>query len=272
MAMPQNKYFFAGVHASKESQFYDLPHGLSDRADVAELRKRIESGDDDQFGLLVLLGDRLCFQLRFREAIECYTNALDISPNAFGALRKRAPRYLCIQEPHKAFEDFLACAKMAPQTLELEYRLGISSYIKGDYETAELFFERSLELSESTPEMIAASSYWLAITALKTNSGKKKWMDFNFSLPVHVQTGYRSALFALCGFTEPEESAQNAIDQSGSLDGSIILYSACCMLEASNEHAKAFEILDKLVGWDDFWHSFAYLAAWREWSAKKLMS
>jgi tetratricopeptide (TPR) repeat protein len=268
--MATNHNFFAAMHASKESQFYDLPHGLEDTPDISSLRAMLESGKGNPYELSIALADRLCFQLRFREAVDCYTQALSIIPDTFIALRKRAPRYLCILEPAKAFADFLACAKKAPNSLELEYRLGISSYINGDYDLAETFFKRCAGFAKTNPEMLVASEYWLALSSIRTDSGDSSWMGYDFSQPIQVQTGYCEAMKALCGMESPESAIARAVEGANPLDGSIILYGVHCLCQKRGQGGLAEAVLSDLVLWDDFWPSFAYLAAWTEWNREKM--
>jgi len=262
--------YFSPLHASKESQFYDLPHGIEDSPEIQALRKVLEAGEANAYELHIALADRLCFQMRFREAVEEYTKALDIIPGTFLALRKRAPRYLCILEPAKAYEDLLACAKKSPSSLELEYRLGIACYMKGETGLAEAFFSHCMELAAENQEMLAASSFWMAVSSLKTASGDMRWMGYDFAAPITIQTGYRNALLALCGHITPEEACIEAAASHNALDGIIVLFGAYSCFLSQGDEEKAAMALGTLVAWDSFWPSFAYLAAYMEWDRVRL--
>ena len=57
--------YFSDIHASCESQFRGLPHGLADTPEIAACRAEAENYDG-----FLSLADALCWQLRFREAID----------------------------------------------------------------------------------------------------------------------------------------------------------------------------------------------------------
>ena len=53
--------YFADVHASHESQFQNLPHGLADTDEILACRAKPQT-----YETLLELADALCWQLRFR--------------------------------------------------------------------------------------------------------------------------------------------------------------------------------------------------------------
>ena len=60
--------YFADVHASHESQFQGLPHGLADTDEILACRAKPQTYEN-----ILELADALCWQLRFREAIDALT-------------------------------------------------------------------------------------------------------------------------------------------------------------------------------------------------------
>lgn len=78
--------YFADVHASHESQFQNLPHGLADTDEILACRAKPQT-----YETLLELADALCWQLRFREAIDALTQAVKLEPERMEAYRKRAP-------------------------------------------------------------------------------------------------------------------------------------------------------------------------------------
>ena len=68
--------YFADVHASHESQFLNCPHGLADTDEILACRKKPQTYEN-----LLELADALCWQLRFREAIDALTQAVKLEPN-----------------------------------------------------------------------------------------------------------------------------------------------------------------------------------------------
>ena len=81
--------YFADVHASHESQFQGLPHGLADTDEILACRAKPQTYEN-----ILELADALCWQLRFWEAIDALTQAVKLEPERMEAYRKRGPKYL----------------------------------------------------------------------------------------------------------------------------------------------------------------------------------
>ena len=93
--------YFADIHASAASQLGDALCTLEDTPEVTALR-----GTED-YDNLVSLGNALCYQMRFCEAIEVYTKAVKQNPDWMDAYRRRAARKLSMLQPDLALSDFL---------------------------------------------------------------------------------------------------------------------------------------------------------------------
>ena len=72
--------YFADIHAGWESQFRNLPHGLSDTEEILACRAKPQT-----YETLLELADALCWQLRFREAIDALTQAVKLAPERIEA-------------------------------------------------------------------------------------------------------------------------------------------------------------------------------------------
>ena len=74
--------FFADEHASAKSQFENLPHGLADTEQI-KTQKNANTYEE-----LLELAKRYCWQLRYREAIEAYSRAVELRPDDTESDRK----------------------------------------------------------------------------------------------------------------------------------------------------------------------------------------
>ena len=255
--------YFSELHASKESQFFGTPHGVSDTDEAAALRARLEEAPDD-YDLLLELASKLSFQLRYREALELCDRAVALRPDGLEALRLRAARRLTTLQTKLAHEDYAAAFSLKPDATEVAYRLGISAYILRRYKEAEELFGMCAERSVEEPEALVAAYYWLALTEARTHSGNEGWRGFDFSSDIDHHTGYRDGLLVLCGRVSAEEMYAAVSGAEDSLNGCITLYAAAarCRLDGNTELER--KIMSEILGWDDFWPGFAYLAAWSE--------
>ena len=98
--------YFSDIHASCESQFRGLPHGLADTPEIAACRAEPENYEG-----LLSLADALCWQLRFREAIDALTRAIALAPERIEAYRKRGPKYLDTLQFGAALDDYTRCER-----------------------------------------------------------------------------------------------------------------------------------------------------------------
>ena len=80
--------YFADVHASYKSQFENLPHGLTDTDEILACRAKPQTYEN-----ILELADALCWQLRFREAIDALTQAVKLEPERMEAYRSRNSRW-----------------------------------------------------------------------------------------------------------------------------------------------------------------------------------
>ena len=82
---------FNDLHVGIESQLLNSPEHIPDSAAVSAARK-----DGDTVDGLIALGKALSWQLRYRQAILAYTQALKMDPDNRTVLRLRAGRYLIL--------------------------------------------------------------------------------------------------------------------------------------------------------------------------------
>lgn len=95
---------FDDLHVGIESQLLNSPEHIPDSAAVSAARK-----DGDTVDGLIALGKALSWQLRYRQAILAYTQALKMDPDNRTVLRLRAGRYLTTLQSDLALRDFEQC-------------------------------------------------------------------------------------------------------------------------------------------------------------------
>ena len=83
--------YFADVHASHESQLQNLPHGLADTDEILACRAKPQTYEN-----ILELADALCWQLRFREAIDAGSQAGAGTHGSLPQARPQVSRYAAI--------------------------------------------------------------------------------------------------------------------------------------------------------------------------------
>ena len=95
------EYPFDALHAGIESQILNLPAGIPDSQAVMRAKAL-----PDSIEKFLALGKAFSRQLRYREAIDAYTEGLKLEPENLSLLRLRAGRYLTTLQSDLAIADF----------------------------------------------------------------------------------------------------------------------------------------------------------------------
>lgn len=95
------EYPFDALHAGIESQILNLPAGIPDSEAVTQAKAL-----PDSIEKFLALGKAFSRQLRYREAIDAYTEGLKLEPENLPLLRLRAGRYLTTLQSNLAITDF----------------------------------------------------------------------------------------------------------------------------------------------------------------------
>ena len=115
------EYPFDELHAGVESQIMNLPSGIPDSEAVTQAKAL-----PDSVGKFMALGKALSRQLRYREAIDAYTEGLESEPESLPLLRLRAGRYLTTLQNDLAIADFEKCLSLGADKPDCLYRIGLA--------------------------------------------------------------------------------------------------------------------------------------------------
>jgi tetratricopeptide (TPR) repeat protein len=245
--------YFSDIHADKESQFKNLPHGIADTEEITQLREQLKTHED--YEQYIKLGNLLGFQLRQRDAIEAYTRAINLDPRRYEGYRARAPKYLNTLQFDQAAGDYETCLRMK-DSLDVIYRLGITEYIRGNYAPALSYLSRSLSLEE-TGEMRIAALYWYILAAHRAGEQERclpLYQNYDSAMDVGHHRAYKKTVELFCGLI-PQDVYLEALEQEeDDIDFSILAYGAY----VHGEDALYPRILER----DGFWPCFAYIAAY----------
>lgn len=144
--------YFADVHATHESQFLNCPHGLADTDEILACRKKPQTYEN-----LLELADALCWQLRFREAIDVLSRAIALEPERMEAYRRRGPKYLDTLQFEKALDDYRRCEQSDGVSVMSRYRIGMAHYLMGEYAAAISAFSDALAIAPQSDDMYIAA-------------------------------------------------------------------------------------------------------------------
>ena len=256
--------YFADVHASYKSQFENLPHGLTDTDEILACRTKLQT-----YETLLELADALCWQLRFREAIDALTQAIALEPERMEAYCKRGPKYLDTLQFERALADYTRCEQTDGVSVESRYRVGMAHYLMRKYDDAIRTFTDSLAIAPQDDDMYIADVYWLVLSQLRAEKADEaqKTLKQHYRPDMYVghHTAYEKAMRVAAGFAPMEDMLAELDAEEDDLQFAMTAYGLCVLLEANGETEKADALRQKLLKRDGFWFCFSYLAAYSDY-------
>ena len=240
------EYPFDALHAGIESQILNLPAGIPDSQAVTQAKAL-----PDSIEKFLALGKAFSRQLRYREAIDAYTEGLKLEPENLPLLRLRAGRYLTTLQSNPAIADFEKSMSLGAERLDCLYRIGLAHYYAGRYAQALETFENCMPLCDE--EMGIAVLAEKASTLLN---------NYRPDMAVGHHTAYEKAIQVWSGITPLSAMLQMLEREEDDLEYGITLYGLLLHPDCA-EKARLSKVLLRR---DGFWPSFAYLAAWKDWS------
>ena len=255
--------YFADLHAGWESQFQNLPHGLSDTQEILACRAKPQTYEN-----LLALADTLCWQLRFREAIDVLTQAISMQPERMDAYRKRGPKYLDTLQFEQALADYTRCEQTDGVSVESRYRIGMAHYMMKNYEQAIAAFSDSLTIAPQDDDMYIADVYWLVLSQLRAgkSAAAHEMLAQHYRPDMYVghHTAYEKAMRVAAGFAQADAMIAELETEPDDLQYAMAAYGLCVWLESRGEAGKAAALRKELLARDGFWFCFSYLAAYSD--------
>ena len=247
------EYPFDELHAGIKSQIMNLPAGIPDSEAVTQAKAL-----PDAAGKFMALGNALSRQLRYREAIDAYTEGLKSEPESLPLLRLRAGRYLTTLQSNPAIADFEKSMSLGAERLDCLYRIGLAYYYAGRYAQAMETFENCMPLCDD--EMGIAVLYWHTLSAARTEKAPTLLKYYRPDMAVGHHTAYEKAIQVWSGITPLSAMLQMLESEEDDLEYGITLYGLLWHPDCA-EKARLSKVLLRR---DGFWPSFAYLAAWND--------
>ena len=244
---------FDALHAGIESQIPNLPAGIPNSQAIRQAKSLPDSVEK-----FCALGKALSRQLRYREAIDAYTEGLKLEPENLPLLLLRAGRYLTTLQSNPAIADFEKCLSLGAEKLDSLYRIGLAQYYAGRYEQAMGTFENCMPLCDE--EMGIAVLYWHTLSAVRAEKAPTLLKYYRPDMAVGHHTAYEKSMQVWSGITPLSAMLQMLESEEDDLEYGITLYG----LLLHPDCAEKARLSQALLRRDSFWPSFAYLAAWND--------
>lgn len=250
--------YFDDAHASWRSQLQGgVPCEVEDSQAVLSAGRR--AGDYEGF---LALGNGLSRQLRYREAINAYTEALKLQPDNLAARRLRAGRHLSLLQCDEARADLLRCMELGGDSADIIYRMGLCSYFQRRYEEAMGHFEECITLCGD--EMGIAVIYWHTLSAYRSHTPPLLLGRYHPEMKVGHHTAYEKAVCVCAGARTCESLLAELEEEKEDLEYGTALYGICGWLSHAGRGKVCRDYREQLLRRDGFWPCYAYLAAWND--------
>ncbi len=229
---------------------------------------------------IIWLGRRLAYLGRYQEAIDVFTQGIEIHSNDARLYRHRGHRFITTRQLDRAVADFETAARLIEGTddqIEADglpndrgiptstlqsniwYHLGLARYLQADFEGALRAYQRGLEVSKN-PDMLVATSHWLYMTLRRLgliHRAAAVLEPIRADLDIIENGDYHRLLLLYKGELTEKQVADADSDGPGS---------AAAIYGVGNWHLyegrrdRAVEIFSELLETDE-WAAFGYLAA-----------
>ena len=248
-------------------------------AELAIAKAEYEA-DPENPDAIIWLGRRLAYLGRYQEAIDVFTQGIELYPDDARFYRHRGHRYITTRQLDSAIADFETAAELIEGTEDrvepdglpndrgiptstlqsnIWYHLGLARYLQGNFEGALAAYRECLKVSNN-PDMLVATSHWLYMTLRRlgrATKAKTVLEPITTDLDVIENGDYHRLLLFYRGELKEEDVAGAQSDGPGS---------AAAMYGIGNWHLyegrldRAEEIFAELLATDQ-WAAFGYIAA-----------
>lgn len=221
----------------------------------------------DDFNRIVALGDALAFQMRYREALECFEKACEMRPDDYKVRRKCAGRYLSTLKLDKAEKAFAWCLENTDDRLDALYMSACCKYYQGEYEKAKVMFDECVELAKNNGDMYVASLFWtIACSVQLGKSIDEDIAKFHGDVQIGHHTGYLQTLKLFAGAPLAE---CDTIPKEDELQLCIFTYGVHLYYKHKQNAFLADAFLAGTLNLDTYFSAFAYLGAYTEYIRQK---
>ncbi len=241
------------------------------------------AADPGSADALIWLGRRAAYLGRYGEAIDVFSQALELHPQDARLYRHRGHRHLTIRNFDAAITDLRRAAELTggkPDEVEPDgmpnaagiptstlqfniwYHLGLAHYLKGEYAAATEAYAQCAAVSVH-PDSKVATAYWQVMTLKRLGRTAEAGAVLDAITPgmdVIESGGYLDLLLLHKG----ERSVEDLLGPEGAaatLESTTTGYGVGAWLLIGGDTTRAVDVFRRVVGGRDQWAAFGYLAA-----------
>lgn len=232
---------------------------------------------------LIWVGRRLGYLWRYKEAINVFSNGIELHPDVPHLYRHRGHRYITVRQFDKAIADLKKAAKLIegkPDEVEPDgapneagipvsslhsniwYHLGLAYYLKGDYENALSAYQRSLNVSNNNDKKVSTLDWmYMTLKRLDRDDEAEKLLEqVTPEMKLIENFVYHKRLLLYKGVLKPADLVPAKDSPSRDLDLASSGYGVANWYHENGESVKAKQLLEEVTA-GKHWSAFGYIAA-----------
>lgn len=232
----------------------------------------------------IWLGRREAYLYHYQEAIKNFNDGLQKYPESYKLYRHRGHRYITVRDFSRAVADLQQAAALMPERpLAIEpdgqpnklniplsttqfnvwYHLGLAHYLRGDFESAAMAYNKCMEASNND-DLICATADWLYMTyrRMKRNEEAREVLDLiHENMKIIENDSYYLRLQLYKGLIQPDSllkvgAGNEDVDLALATQG----YGVGNWYLCEGDTLKAKQIFNKVVSGKHF-AAFGFIAA-----------
>jgi tetratricopeptide (TPR) repeat protein len=252
----------------------DPAHELLEKLNAAKVEWEAAPENADA---IIWYGRRTAYLGRYQEAIQIYSDGIEIHPDDPRLYRHRGHRYISTRKLDLAIADFEKAASLVegkedeiepdgmPNALGIPvstlhsniwYHLGLAHYLKGDFQTALSSYENRLA-SDPNNDMLVSTAHWhyMALMRLGRKEEAAKVLE---PITIDMEIVENQAYHQLCLFYKGEIDEEELLGEDHQeIMNAAIAYGLGNWYFYNDQQDKAIEIFEDMIkqsGWAAFGH------------------
>lgn len=260
------------------SRATELPESISSRID--SLIDVAEADGDDLATMMIWQARKKGYQGAYREAVELLSAAILEYPEDARLYRHRGHRYITLRAFDLAIQDFEKAAELIQgkqdvvepdglpnaQNIPLSslhtniwYHLGLAYYLQGNYEDAQLAYQKCI-LASTNNDMMVAALYWYYMTLRRSGQDELAGTviePIEPDMTIIENDSYHQLLLVFKGEFDPDHLLD---DEKTALDNATLGYGLGNWHYINGRKERAYQIWQQVYDAGN-WAAFGFIAA-----------
>jgi tetratricopeptide (TPR) repeat protein len=234
---------------------------------------------------VIWYGRRLAYAGKIRESIKIFSEGILDFPKDPRFYRHRGHRYISIRDLDRAIADFKKAGELIegkPNEVEQDgapnqfgipvstlhhniwYHLGLSYYLKHDWENAKIAYDKAYSVARNGDNLASISNWRYSILRRmgKTHDEAKIVLEpITDDIKILENHNYHKLDLFYKGEISIEEMLEIPMENSEVAADASLIYGVANWYLYNGEEKKAYELMEYLVGKENIWGAFGYLAS-----------